>query len=152
MPETLRPTLYIVGFLLVGLFMVTIVVFMGQMNSVYPANYNESDIEGIEIYNNLTAITEQMEGLKKNATDISNPEESILDLIGSFFGRAWGSFKAIFKSFDVAFSIQEKATEELAGTGVNGEILNTITTVIGTIMLVLLVISVIFYIYFKVQV
>ena len=130
-----------VSVIVVGMILSGLVLFMGDLSAEYGVSYNSSAIDKMTAKMEETRTT--AENIKTGVTTIET-DDSLYEVIGSFFNRAYSSFALTFSSFDVLDDIITVGGQELGASQffMNGLI---------TIVLIIIFVGIILYAIIKVR-
>ena len=116
---------FMIGIVLVALFIGVAGLFLANLNENYSFSY---DNESLEQYDQLTSITNTTEDIKESVDDIKE-QSGILDIIGGFFSSAYNSLKLVTKSFTAFEGMADQAGEDI-NLGASGALIkNTLITI-----------------------
>jgi len=107
----MRISSFIIGLVLVGLFVVVIMNFMAELNQDYAVtdSYDESRLE---VYDRFAELGNQTEDISASVEDIKE-SSGVLDVIGSYFNSGYQAFKVTLSSFGTFKTIAEASFDEL---------------------------------------
>jgi hypothetical protein len=130
-----------VSVIVVGMILSGLVLFMGDLSNNYTATYDDSSIDIMIGKMNETRTTAT--NIKSGVTNIKS-DDSLFDIIGSFFTRAYSSFVLTFQSFDVLDDIIKVGGKEIGASSffVDGLV---------TIILIIIFVGIVLYALIKVR-
>jgi hypothetical protein len=130
-----KMTSFLIGIVLVGLFVSVFIVYLGSINRTYATTeYNESTLAALNRMSEVSSQTQQVQGI---ATNISQPVGNI-NVLDALFGGAYRALKVSFNSF----SIFQNMTQTIAAQSQLGSTGALFFNAGTTILLILLVIGV----------
>lgn len=107
MSEGPRISTFLIGMVLVSLFVVAISLFLSELTDEYGTAQSDS----IEVYNHMDALQSRVEQIQGNVTQIKE-KTGILDVIGSYFSSGYQTLMITKDSFSTFDAIAEQAVDD----------------------------------------
>jgi len=125
----MRISTLLVGIIVIGLIITSMMGLIGNLNDEYDTDINESELEIFRKIEGVYNISEEA----KNQTYNIKENPSLLDKISSFLNSGWIALKTTMASFDIT---NEMTDSVVTKTGISRHYINAFNTII-IIMIIL---------------
>lgn len=106
------------GTLFTTLIVIGIMLFYSDGVITYaPTDNNNISLLNTSMYNRFTELQNTSESASTNLQTITNPESSLLDKIGAYFGSGYDTLKLVAGSFGTLDSMVSTSADQLGSTG-----------------------------------
>ncbi len=121
---------FIIGLIMVGLFVSVFSIFMAGVSDSYDVEYDNS---ALAVYDQMDVLTADVETIQTGLNEIKE-QSGVLDIIGGIFSSAYNVLLTTQASFDVFTTMSNAAVDDL-DIGIAGPIF---LTAIGAIVLTII--------------
>jgi len=128
----MKITSFLIALVLIGVFATTVTLSITDLGIKHQVTYDNSTLEVFEDTQEINDLALELE----DKTNNQNTESGVLDIVGSYIGRALDSLKLSTKSFSLFEKMTSKATDLLG-------LPDYFKVAAITIMLILIVIGII---------
>lgn len=127
---------FIIGLIMVGLFVSVFSIFMAGISESYDIEYDNSTLA---VYDQIGVLTEDVETTQTGLSEIKE-QSGVLDIIGGIFSSAYNVLLTTQASFDVFTTMSRAAVDDL-NIGIAGPIFLTALSAIVLVVIVFIILS-----------